>query len=78
MTWHEVEGSKLSPLAAAMEMGRDLIRISLMYACGVWEINPEVILFSPLFFFFHWVGGVSLTPAFQSTATVKTASLPSA
>lgn len=37
--WHEVEGSKLSPLWASLEMGRDLFRIRLLYWLGIWKVE---------------------------------------
>lgn len=35
--WHEVPGSKLSPVLAAIQMARDLLRIRLMYRLGIWN-----------------------------------------
>lgn len=35
--WHEVPGSKLSPVLAAIQMARDLLRIRLMYNLGIWN-----------------------------------------
>ena len=35
--WHEVPGSKLSPVLAALQMARDLLRIRLMYRLGIWN-----------------------------------------
>ena len=36
--WTEIDGSKLSPLEAALQMGRDLVRINLLYNLGLWRI----------------------------------------
>eukprot|EP00727_Mastigamoeba_balamuthi_P007618 m51a1_g3477 hypothetical protein (341) ;mRNA; f:763782-764909 len=34
--WHEVDGSKLSPFWATLQMVRDLARIKFMYLFGIW------------------------------------------
>lgn len=34
--WHDVAGSTLSPLRAALQMARDVLRIRLLYALRVW------------------------------------------
>jgi len=39
VNWQEIDGSKLSPLEAALQMGRDLVRINLLYTFGLWEIS---------------------------------------
>jgi dolichyl-phosphate beta-glucosyltransferase len=39
VNWQEIDGSKLSPLEAALQMGRDLIRINLLYSLKLWEIS---------------------------------------
>lgn len=38
--WQEIEGSKLSPLFAAIEMFRDIFFLWLRYAIGAWKL-PE-------------------------------------
>jgi len=38
--WQEIDGSKLSPLLAAIEMFRDIFLLWLRYAIGAWRI-PE-------------------------------------
>jgi len=39
VTWTEIDGSKLSPLDAALQMGRDLVRINALYMLGLWDIS---------------------------------------
>lgn len=39
--WTEIDGSKLSPLAAGVQMGRDLIRISGLYTAGLWVVSSK-------------------------------------
>lgn len=36
VAWHDVAGSTLSPVHAALQMARDLVRIRLLYALRVW------------------------------------------
>ena len=38
LAW-DFAGSKLSPLEAALEMGRDLIRINGCYNLGFWQVS---------------------------------------
>lgn len=38
--WHEVDGSKLSPVSAAIQMFRDLFVLWARYALGAWRIKP--------------------------------------
>ena len=35
--WKEIEGSKLSPLKATIEMTRDMMRIRIAYWLGIWK-----------------------------------------
>uniref|UniRef100_A0A915IS51 dolichyl-phosphate beta-glucosyltransferase n=1 Tax=Romanomermis culicivorax TaxID=13658 RepID=A0A915IS51_ROMCU len=39
VTWHEVAGSKLTPLAASCEMARDLFMIWFRYFTCIWTID---------------------------------------
>jgi dolichyl-phosphate beta-glucosyltransferase len=41
VSWQEMEGSKLVPFWSWLEMGRDLILISLRHMMGAWKIVPE-------------------------------------
>lgn len=36
--WQEIEGSKIVPIWSWLEMGRDLLLISLRYKLGIWKI----------------------------------------
>jgi len=38
VNWKEIEGSKLSPLNATIEMTRDMIKIRIAYFTGIWKI----------------------------------------
>ncbi|KAI6200070.1 Dolichyl-phosphate beta-glucosyltransferase [Aphelenchoides besseyi] len=37
--WHEVEGSKITPLLTSIEMGRDILLIWFRYYCNFWRID---------------------------------------
>ena len=39
VTWHEVGGSTLEPLSAALTMFRDVCVLSLAYALGIWRAS---------------------------------------
>lgn len=39
VTWQEIEGSKLTPLAASLQMARDLFMIWFRYFFGLWSID---------------------------------------
>ena len=39
VNWQEIAGSKLSPFAASVQMGKDLLRIRSAYMLGVWKIQ---------------------------------------
>lgn len=39
VVWQEIPGSKLSPFAASVQMGKDLLRIRLAYMLGIWTVN---------------------------------------
>jgi len=39
VNWTEVPGSTLTPLAASIQMGKDLIRIRSAYLFGIWSIG---------------------------------------
>ena len=41
VNWQEMEGSKLVPFWSWLEMGRDLMLISLRHMTGAWKIIPE-------------------------------------
>ena len=41
VNWQEMEGSKLTPFWSWLEMGRDLMLISLRHMTGAWKIEPE-------------------------------------
>jgi len=41
VNWQEIDGSKLSPFAASVQMGRDIIRIRMNYLLGLWKINNK-------------------------------------
>lgn len=38
VNWQEIEGSKLTPLWASLQMGRDLFLIWFRYTFGVWKV----------------------------------------
>lgn len=37
--WHEVDGSKLDPLSASIEMMRDMVKIKFAYMLGIWKVK---------------------------------------
>ncbi|KAI6239208.1 Dolichyl-phosphate beta-glucosyltransferase [Aphelenchoides fujianensis] len=37
--WHEVEGSKITPLLTSVEMGRDILLIWFRYYCNFWRVD---------------------------------------
>jgi len=39
VNWQEIPGSKLTPLAASIQMGKDLLRIRLSYMLGIWSMK---------------------------------------
>lgn len=39
VNWTEIEGSKLDPIEASIQMLRDLLKIRLCYMFGVWKIK---------------------------------------
>ena len=39
VNWHEVAGSKLSPFAASVQMGKDILTIRLAYLLGIWSVK---------------------------------------
>ena len=39
--WQEIDGSKLTPLTAALQMARDLIVLRLYYIFGVYQVKGE-------------------------------------
>jgi len=39
--WEEIDGSTLSPIAASIQMARDLVRIRLMYLLGIWSMRKN-------------------------------------
>jgi len=39
--WEEIDGSTLSPVAASIQMARDLIRIRAMYLFGIWSMRKN-------------------------------------
>lgn len=41
VTWHEIDGSHLSPFWSALQMGRDLVRIRALYTLGFWKIETR-------------------------------------
>eukprot|EP00043_Microstomoeca_roanoka_P004716 m.51381 g.51381 ORF g.51381 m.51381 type:complete len:166 (-) comp12620_c1_seq2:20-517(-) len=38
VNWKEVEGSKVDPMEASLQMARDLIRIRALYMFGFWSL----------------------------------------
>ncbi len=38
VNWQEIDGSKLDPLAASIEMLKDMVRIKLAYTFGFWKL----------------------------------------
>ena len=47
MNWQEIEGSKLSPLAASLQIGRDMFRIRGNYLSGWWRVEYPLGRTSP-------------------------------
>lgn len=43
VNWEEIDGSKLSPLHATIEMLRDMTRIRLAYTLGIWRVSSKPI-----------------------------------
>jgi len=41
VNWTEVPGSTLTPLAASVQMGKDLLRIRSAYLFGIWKIDEK-------------------------------------
>src|SRR5262245_2050890 len=43
VNWKEIEGSKLSPATASIQMLKDLLRFRFAYMTGIWRIdrNPS-------------------------------------
>ena len=39
--WTEVDGSKLNPLLAALQMFRDIFLLWLRYALGAWRLPSK-------------------------------------
>ncbi|RKP25751.1 nucleotide-diphospho-sugar transferase [Syncephalis pseudoplumigaleata] len=42
VTWHEIDGSKMSLIQDSIQMALDLFTIRLNYMLGVWRIEPEL------------------------------------
>lgn len=40
INWTEIDGSKMIPVWSWLQMGKDLILISLRYVVGAWRIEP--------------------------------------
>ncbi|RMX49760.1 hypothetical protein pdam_00019761 [Pocillopora damicornis] len=40
VNWTEIEGSKMIPVWSWLQMGKDLLMISLRYVVGAWRIEP--------------------------------------
>ena len=38
VNWQEIDGSKLDPLSASIEMMLDMMRIKFAYLLGVWRV----------------------------------------
>jgi len=43
VNWKEIPGSKLTPMAASVQMGRDLLTIRACYIFKIWAINSQKI-----------------------------------
>lgn len=41
VNWMEIEGSKLTPFAASVQMAKDLLRIRAFYLFGIWTANQH-------------------------------------
>lgn len=39
VNWQEIEGSKLDPISASIQIGRDMLRIRLNYLTGWWRME---------------------------------------
>lgn len=40
INWKEIDGSKMIPFWSWLQMGKDLLLISLRYVVGAWKIEP--------------------------------------
>jgi len=40
--WEEIDGSKLDPMTASIQMAKDLVRMRIMFISGAWQINSNV------------------------------------
>jgi dolichyl-phosphate beta-glucosyltransferase len=38
--WTEIEGSKLDPISASIQMFKDLFFLWLRYELGIWKLSP--------------------------------------
>ncbi|XP_076467568.1 LOW QUALITY PROTEIN: dolichyl-phosphate beta-glucosyltransferase-like [Babylonia areolata] len=43
IVWHEIEGTKMVPVWSWLQMGRDLVLISLRYKLGFWNIHHKTL-----------------------------------
>ncbi|KAK7096648.1 hypothetical protein V1264_003729 [Littorina saxatilis] len=41
ITWQEIEGTKMVPVWSWLQMGRDLLLISIRYSLGFWKISSK-------------------------------------
>lgn len=41
VNWTEIDGSKLTPLASSIQMGRDLLLIWFRYLIGAWKLTKS-------------------------------------
>ena len=39
--WTEIEGSKLDPISASIQMFKDLFFLWLRYALGIWKLSNK-------------------------------------
>eukprot|EP00056_Hartaetosiga_gracilis_P005480 m.1227 g.1227 ORF g.1227 m.1227 type:complete len:301 (+) comp1217_c0_seq1:32-934(+) len=39
VNWQEIDGSKVDPVSASIQMARDLLRIRALYMFGLWSMN---------------------------------------
>ncbi len=39
VSWQEIEGSKLGPISASLQIGRDMLRIRINYWLGWWRME---------------------------------------
>jgi dolichyl-phosphate beta-glucosyltransferase len=37
--WHEVDGSKITPLFTSIEMGRDILLVWFRYLVKIWRVE---------------------------------------